>query len=230
MLWKWVISGWTLQKTYAVSSQCKSMGKSVLWHKLASKPLSFKTFSWDHESLVELELFGSNQQILIIPQIMQGKKIRNILLMPRRGNLGKESKLEEEGGWVRQIKYKKKVFVTHQDIRIKVWWNTNSIRKPSRTTQMEKQNVNAHTLHTFSSFLIALDSWWISVQTHCRKRWICYPANYTGDPKQNNLNNRKAELINMVVECLATCTQSPCPRCCFQSASRDSIYGNLVGQ
>lgn len=48
-----------------------------------------------------------------------------------------------------------------------------------------------------------------SKQTHCGKCWICYPANYTGDPEQNNLNNRKAELINTAVERLVTCAQSP---------------------
>lgn len=52
-----------------------------------------------------------------------------------------------------------------------------------------------------------------------------------GDPEQNNLNNRKAELIYTAVECSVTCTQPPCPRACLQSsASNDNIYVNLVGQ
>lgn len=33
-----------------------------------------------------------------------------------------------------------------------------------------------------------------------------------GDPKQNNVNNRKPELINTLVYCTVTCIPSPCPK------------------
>lgn len=90
------------------------------------------------------------------------------------------------------------------EIRYTFW---NEIQ--THTFRTEERNVKMQTLCTFPPpLLMALDSWWINAQTHCVKRWICYPANYTGDPEQNNVNNRKARLINTAVDCLVGCARS----------------------
>lgn len=48
-----------------------------------------------------------------------------------------------------------------------------------------------------------------------------------GDPKQNNVNNRKSELINMVVYCTVMCIPSPCPKHLHQITA--SKYDILLG-
>lgn len=81
---------------------------------------------------------------------------------------------------------------------VKVSWTAVNIEKLKL-----KYACSTHSL--FSNSTQQLVNKTESMRRHCGKRWICYLANYTGDPKQNNLNNRKAELINTAVECSVTC-------------------------